>query len=363
MIVQFGPYPPGIGGVSIYIKRFKEFIDLKNISNSVWNTSSSPVTREGIIDIKPGNIFKLLKSFLGMKIVHFNISGINAKKSVGGVSASKNILIYINKTIFRKKKKVITVHGSMSRLFNSLGDSALPILNSYDAVICVKENDKKFLLDRGIKTRVYEIPAFIPPQIKEDEIKAIPRRVWDFIAQKEFIISATASKFNFHNNEDLYGADMCVDLCRRLKQDYPNIGFVFSISNPGDTEYLGKLLRSIKDYGIERNFMFITEEHQFYPILMKSSLFVRPTNTDGDALSIREAVNFGVPVLASDVVERPKGVSLFKNRDAEDFYIQAKRIIENYEECKAVVSDLRYESNAGKILNVYSEISKINYGI
>jgi hypothetical protein len=39
---------------------------------------------------------------------------------------------------------------------------------------------------------------------------------------------------------------------------------------------------------------------------------------DGDALSIREALDAGVPVVASDVVERPFGVATFSADNAVD---------------------------------------------
>jgi glycosyltransferase involved in cell wall biosynthesis len=42
---------------------------------------------------------------------------------------------------------------------------------------------------------------------------------------------------------------------------------------------------------------------------------VRPTRSDGDALSIREALHAAVPVVASDVVERPEGTLTFPLED------------------------------------------------
>ena len=51
---------------------------------------------------------------------------------------------------------------------------------------------------------------------------------------------------------------------------------------------------------------------------------VRPTNTDGDALSIREAMYFKISVIASDVTTRPENTIIFKNRDLDDFYIKCK---------------------------------------
>jgi hypothetical protein len=45
---------------------------------------------------------------------------------------------------------------------------------------------------------------------------------------------------------------------------------------------------------------------------------IRATTTDGDANSIREALSFQVPVIASDVVERPAGSVVFENRSLDD---------------------------------------------
>ena len=46
---------------------------------------------------------------------------------------------------------------------------------------------------------------------------------------------------------------------------------------------------------------------------------MRPTRTDGDAVSIREAMHFGRPVVASDAVPRPEGVVTFPSRDQAAF--------------------------------------------
>jgi hypothetical protein len=352
MIIQAGIYPPPIGGVSMYMKRFKDYMDANNIRNELWDVSSNIKNVKGVRNVSIKNLpFEYFK-MSSRDLIHYNISGVFAK----------NYFAFFNRLLFKKRKKVMTIHGSAEGIFDDDKKKMVHSLNSYDGVICVKENDSEYLRSNGVETRIYEIPAFIPPIFNKQEADEIPQEVWNFINEHDFIISANGFRLNFHNNEDLYGADLCVELCSRLKKSYPNIGFIFSLSGIGNTDYYSELQRRAKEYGIENNFLFITEAYQFYPILMKSSLFVRPTNTDGDALSIREAVNFGVPALVSDVVERPKGVYLFKSRDIDDFYTQAKEILDNYDEHKKAVSGIKYENNAEKILSVYKELMGSHFG-
>jgi hypothetical protein len=56
-------------------------------------------------------------------------------------------------------------------------------------------------------------------------------------------------------------------------------------------------------------------------------MVIRPTNTDGDSLTIREGLYLNKIVLASDVVQRPEGTKLFKTRNAMDLFEQMKLLI------------------------------------
>ncbi|HET9594605.1 MAG TPA: glycosyltransferase, partial [Anaeromyxobacteraceae bacterium] len=51
-------------------------------------------------------------------------------------------------------------------------------------------------------------------------------------------------------------------------------------------------------------------------VVAASDVFVRPTTADGDALSVREALALGRPVVASAVGDRPPGCLLFPPGDA-----------------------------------------------
>ena len=84
---------------------------------------------------------------------------------------------------------------------------------------------------------------------------------------------------------------------------------------------------------------------------------MRPTNTDGDANSLREALYFEVSSIASDAAARPDGTILFKNRDANDFISKVKHILDNYTSSKKKLKTLKLEDNSEKLLRLLSQAS------
>lgn len=348
MIIQVGHYPPPIGGISMYIKRMKDSLDAKGIKNQVWDISNIKKSEDSVVKMP----FRLLsvpfyyKIKRNISLIHYNIAG----------TITKNYIGFFNRFLFKKRTKLLTIHGDSKGLFKNNGKLIVKSLNSFDAIICVKQNDKECLLKQGISTDIYEIPAFIPPTIKEKEIAEVSPDVWNFMNTHKPIVSANACKIVFYHGCDLYGIDMCIDLCVNLKRDYPRMGFVFCLPHIGEHEYFKKMEQRILRRGIDNNFFFNTKPSQLYPIIMKSDVFVRPSSTDGDAVSIREALYFKVPTVASDVVPRPAGTILFGNRDSDDFSSKAKNILNNYKSHKKKLESVEVESNFEKIMELYQSL-------
>lgn len=341
MIVQVGPYPEPMGGISIYIKRMKQYLDVKEIPNEVWDLSNINKNIQDVINIKFRYVpFKYLFR-RDIDIIHFNICGISYKLYIG----------LFNRLFFKKRKKILTIHGESKDLFTK-NNLVVSSLNSFDAIICVKSGDKEYLYKKGINKPLYEIPAFIFPSL-DDESRAIPQYILKFINSKNFIISANASSIQFYDNEDLYGIDMCINLIEKLNRNGENIGMIFCIPVINNTAYFNKLKSIIESKKIKSKFLFVNEKKEIYPIIKRSHIFLRPTNTDGDAVSIREALHYKIPTIASDVVTRPKETILFKTRDLDDLYNKTVTVIENYEKFKEKLKCIEFEDNSSKILEIY----------
>ena len=56
-------------------------------------------------------------------------------------------------------------------------------------------------------------------------------------------------------------------------------------------------------------------------------MVVRSTFVDGDAITVREALAFGVPVVASDTAFRPEGVTLFRKGDVSDLVAKLRQVL------------------------------------
>ena len=61
--------------------------------------------------------------------------------------------------------------------------------------------------------------------------------------------------------------------------------------------------------------MIIESQFAAAGLLENSDVFVRPTTSDGDSVSIRECLFLGTPVVASDAAVRPAGCKIFPTRD------------------------------------------------
>jgi len=348
-VAIIGPYPPPYGGISVHVQRMHHFLQERNNKHVIY--TKIDMEKADLVNIDKQKRW-LLKYFFTAKenILHFH-----------SIDWKERVLIGLMG--FLGKKVILTIHGES--LNNQLNQSnwlkrkiLIWAIKNIKNIIAVNPKIKSLLISLGIKPKKVEcVPAFIPPAIKHEDIAEIPKEVWEFIDSHTQIISANAFRISFYNNQDLYGIDMCIDLCANLKRYYPQIGLVFCLPDIGNYEYFNKMKQKIKEKHLEYNFLFQTKPRQLYPILMKSDLFVRPTNTDGYSVSVAEAIYFKVPTVASNVCQRPEGTNLFKSRDIDDFTLRVRCVLGNYKQYKNKLKDIELENNAEKILEIYQKLA------
>jgi len=357
-IALLGSYPPPYGGVTIHIQRLKKFIEQRGFECCVYDFNNSPVSRsEKDIIIVRNPLIWAIRYFFSKKedIVHTHNSDWRIRLIVGSLS-------------FTGAKTIVTIHGDSLKK-STRGKN---FIKKFFVIFFLKRSNFIIAVNREIydlctlfgikKEKLVVIPGFIPPIIQAEQLEIASEEVRSFIQLHSPLLVGYAYKILFFDNQDLYGIDLCIDLCFNLKRNYPNIGFIFILPLIGDTNYYDTLNKKIAECKLDNNFLFITgEENQFIPVLVKSELLVRPTNTDGDSLSIREALFFRIPVIASDVVGRPDGVVLFKNRDLKNLTETTLEILKNYDTYKNRISHDQLENSADRIIGIYENLIAEKY--
>lgn len=279
-ILIIGKIPPPIGGVTMHTYRL--YVNLKSKYKNVK-----------LIQPKPMNLFKiLLFSFFYKNIL------IESKSF-----AKKSILFYfILKKIFGK---------NIINVFHSLRDEPIKykkVLKYSDYIIAVNSEIKRRLngIEKNKKILVYS--PFIPPT---DEEKRFFKPFKYEKSTNEKIIVFNAYKIIFENNKDLYGLDTIIEFFSEISKKSKKYTLFLCIPqfDEKSQKYLNRLL---DEYSLEMdNIKLWVDNYSLIDIFKISDYFIRPTLSDGDALSIREANFFGVETIASDCVKRPKFVRVY----------------------------------------------------
>ncbi len=314
--IHIGVLPPPHGGVSTYLHRLSKIGKSIEILNK--NEYNNSVIRV---------LLQIIRYAFGKKI-NFILHAPSLKyifilTIVSYVFRTKNSIVVHGEALENRYEIIPSLFQWIIRVFlrrafyiQVVGEHLVPFINKYSN----KEVGKHFFIQN----------AFLPPPIEEkDEImNSYPQEFKDFVLARTPLLIANAFSISFFNGVDLYGLDMCINAVKVLKEDYPDIGFVFAVANLDiNKDYVRKCKNKINEYGIYNNFVIISLNEPIWPLFQIADLMVRPTNTDGDAVSIRESLSMNCPVIASDVTPRPDGAVLFQSRNCNLFLKAVKTLL------------------------------------
>lgn len=318
-----GPCPPPTGGIGSHVIRLATLLDNRKIPYHIYNPNTRVEIPGKVTSIQKGRGLRLLLySFLGKERAVYLHPQRWTVWLLGGIMQR-----------FRGKRVMLCLHNmNLHNWCRASGWKRRLIqwaVRNMFAIVCVNRTLTQTVQELGVPSnRVFYLPSFLPPGPESVQKSEVAEGVWEFTARHQPLL-AGIGVVGFHKGEDLYGLDHLVELAARLKSDYPNLGLVvcFWKFEPQDQEYYDKLIALAREKGVEGNLYFNTRQGPFIPVLAEADVFVRPTNTDGDATSIREALALGVPSVVSDVVERPEGSLLFRTRDLDDFEEKVRQVL------------------------------------
>ena len=306
-IVLVGPISY-VGGVSIHMLRL-EYI-LKN-DFSIYYIDDSPknISTNNFINIRDYKDFlKMLNLIYSSDLIHIH-------------SGSWIIRLYVLfLVIIYKKKFIITLHSYRLSKFKSLITSFF--LKKAKSILAVSVEIEK-LLPKELQKKTIVKEAFLPPYL-ENEVN-LDEDVMGIINKynkNSTLICANAYRLIKYKGSELYGLNQCIEVARYAKTNKEKVHIIFVVATikEEDKVYYNYFNTLIQVNNLNTHITIIGKSISFINLIKACDIVLRPTLSDGDALTIREALWFKKNVIASDIVKRPEGTILYRTGDAEDLY-------------------------------------------
>ncbi|KQS23808.1 glycosyltransferase [Dyadobacter sp. Leaf189] len=289
-LLIIGKVPPPIGGVTMHVKRLVENLEKEGFNNFDF------------ADLQHGPVrcfFKLCR----YEVIHLHISN----------PAWQVLLALFCRLTFRKL--IIAYHGNWGR-YTFWGN----VLVSWSAWLCsipIVQNEESLQKALECNKSARLISTFLPSDYIVPLDKCTSSKLAEFRKQHRIIVCTNAWNLTFDKNQkETYGIS---DLVTYISQQ-PAFGLVISDPSAAYIRYISDLCGELPT-----NVLFISIPHDFRNVLQIADAFIRNTTTDGVSLSIHEALQLNVAVLASAVVERSPYCQVYNDLNEMDLETEIRK--------------------------------------
>ena len=352
-IKEFSPIAPPYGGVSVFLKRL--IIELNKDGYTVGGYYTAENKDNEIINSPLFDLFDWNPKWSWLKKATSHLFRI--------ISASRNyeiIHIHGQEMVFLPaimhmlggQKIIITIHNAMMGDFyyrmswiNQWGFKYLARKNVQWIAVSEQTKNQLISLPLTYHNPIIVIPAYVPDC---SDYEPLPESLSGYITCHNRIISFYGRSFMMHDGQDVYGFKAVIKAYKAIKESSTiSIGLVLCISDDSDINKINDLHIFASRLCVDTDiFWQIGGIKGMRSLWHSSDVYIRPTYTDGDSVSIRDALAEGSVVVASNVCPRPKGVLVYEYGNDEDLLEKIKvalnmRIVKTsdfqyYEEMKLV---------------------------
>ncbi|SDH07403.1 Glycosyltransferase involved in cell wall bisynthesis [Dyadobacter soli] len=294
-LLIIGRFPPPIGGVTMHLKRLTQGLRQAGFDFD-------------FCDLGMASTFEILSDIARHRIIHIHFSN---------PAAQMLFAIFCRLTC---KKLIITYHGCWGR-YGKLGNWMVKLSARFAYVPIVQERTSLAPALR-CNPRACEISTYIA----DSEMQPLPASLHLKIAFRCEHYEATFCTNAWNVTFDKYGREIygISEMINRFAA-YPQYQLLISDPSGNYRSYIQNSTQHISS-----NVFFVSHLHDFKSILLLSDAFIRNTTTDGISLSIHEARDLRIPVLASSTVWRPPFCSTFQDFSGTDLKVkleEARRLI------------------------------------
>jgi glycogen(starch) synthase len=305
-ILQLGPVPPPHGGVQTHMMALRAFLRAHGHRTSVINITRhrSPET-DDVYHPKSAGALLARVARLRPDIMHVHL---------GGNLGQRDLSLCLVLSAIPGGRVVLTFHsggypGSEAGRRAQPGSFAGFVLRRLDGLIGVNQAIVDTFHRFGVspaRTALIE-PHAIDGGSLPSGTDAMPSALRAFAAaHRPFLVTVGLL-------EPEYSLELQIDCLPRIRERHPSVGLAIIGSGSLD----GALRTRIAASPAREHIMLCGDvPHQgTLAAIRHAAALLRPTQYDGDSLSVREALAMGTPVLASNTGMRPAGVTLLSSLD------------------------------------------------
>lgn len=343
-ILQLGPYPPPYGGVQTHIVALVDFLRQRGIACDVVNlTRFKRASENGIY--YPPHALGVARHLLSHRydIIHLHIGGrIWPQQLALGLACAvlpdTQLVFTFHSGGYPSSPEGRSAHSRTLRAF---------VLRRFDALIAVNQEIAQFFRTLGVKaSRIHVISPYLGFGANVLSHGSLPQQVSDFLNAHDPVLISVGGL------EPEYDVSLQMKALGQIRTRHPKAGLMVAGS--------GSLAEAIRN---ECNLLPYADHILLngdlahgatLQAMQASDIMLRTTWYDGDAISVREALQLGVPVIASDNGMRPAGTHLVPARNLDALVDTVEKILSNPPSRTPLAS--QSDRNLEDVLNVYQQL-------
>ncbi len=298
-VLLVGAYPPPYGGVQVHLVHLERFLASKGHECFVINMGKNKRLRSSKL-VSPKRAYQVTYQLFKKRnhVCHLHF---------GGVLHARLLLLALFSSLLFYSKCVITVHSGGLPVWGHPRNFLRRLLLKTSfawcrAIICVNPEIADYFKKLGIKPERIQI---ISPFAFGNNFtnSPLPETINYFIRTKKPLLC------NIGLLEPEYDLELLLRVFGRFVDEYPQAGLVMI----GCGSLYRNLEKMTSELDLEGKALLTGDlDHEdTLKILASSDCFIRTSRYDGDCISLKEAIQLGIPAIASDTGLRPKQAILF----------------------------------------------------
>jgi glycogen synthase len=341
-VLLLGPYPPPHGGVQTNLVAIRHFLLKQGVPCAVINITRhrKPEAEEVYYPKSPAHLLQLLVR-LRYDVIH---------QHFGGMLTNRILALSLACTSRPGPKSVLTFHSG-GYPSTPEGQSLSPnsfagfVLRRFDGVIAVNQEIMTFLQKMRIsprRTRLISPYSFLA----ESTPGGLPEPLNAFFdAHNPVLISAGQL-------ESEYDLPLQIQTMPHIRKRFPSAGLVML----GSGSLKDELRVSIQQQPCAEHILLPGDVPHAATMeaMSRARILLRTTLYDGDAISVREALQLGTPVIATDNGMRPPGVRLIPKSDPQALLRAVEQELQHPAARKQQAS--HNESNLQAVFDFYRDL-------